>query len=65
MEEKVCCKICERCFKEIIFEKHSIKCKERAEIKEKLLATKIKLIELIEKAHSLKTTLNTNVKIQK
>lgn len=64
--EKTClCKICE---KPILTEKlceHSIKCKEVAEMKQKVLLLKEKLFALIDKAHQLKTQINSNTALQR
>jgi len=61
----ICCKICETSVSPKYFEKHSKICKEAAEIKEVLSLTKSKLVSMIEKAFTLKSTLNTKVQIKK
>lgn len=65
MEDTLVCKICERPILADTLQRHSIKCKEVAEIKQKVLAIKENLLVLIDKAYHLKAHMNTNLAIQK
>lgn len=65
MENYLVCKICDQTILGDKLYDHSIKCKEAAEIKEKVLGIKESLFSLIDKAYHLKTQLNTKAAIQK
>jgi len=62
---QVVCKICEKPTKPENLVRHSRKCKETVECKEKLLAIKSNLFTLIRTAYELKNQLNTNVALHK
>jgi len=61
----VVCKICEKNIQSENLVRHSRKCKETVECKEKLMAVKSNLLTLIGTAYELKNQLNTNVALQK
>jgi len=65
MQSHCICKICERSILPDHLQEHSIKCKEVAEIKQKVLGLKEKIFALVDKAHHLKNQLNTNAALQK
>jgi len=65
MENTLVCKICEQPVLAERFQRHSAKCKEAAEIKQKIMTVKEKLFLLIDKAFHLKAQLSTNAAIHK
>jgi len=63
MENTLVCKICEQPVLAEKFQRHSAKCKEVAEMKQKVMTIKSKLFVLIDKAYHLKAQLSTNAAI--
>ncbi len=62
---QVVCKICEKLTTPDNLVRHSRKCKETVECREKLIAIKSNLLTLIGTAYELKNQLNTNVALHK
>ena len=59
------CKICESKLDVHVFGKHSAKCLEVAELKNKILNHRTMVSTLVDKAYTFRNQLNTNFAIQK